>query len=432
MSVAIPIKKKINDSIHGFIGLSAAELEIIDTRIFQRLRRIKQVSPADLVFPGATHTRFSHCIGSMYLMDQVLTHAKREGQSIVKNRTEKQKLRLVALLHDLGHYPLSHTGEKAVLRLSQKKHTDFGVDLIKLFLKKELSSYSLTDITSYIEGTKTNSLHSSLISSDLDVDKLDYLLRDAYHAGVTYGQIDIHKIIDTMSFDGNNNMVFEKGGPAVENMLVGRYHLYQVVNQHRVVTAFEQMAEIIFFQLMQKKIMPTPDELVKDADELAIISYDDNLLSYSMIKYLQNEKSDSLTELIGLYLDRKPLKVVWESSHLATQETFPKEHFAIRLLVEQPDRLEELAKRVESQIPGFKSEWLFPISLDPVSILPQSMQLFVRKKGQKNAIPIEEDTASLFNLVGKSAMHTSRLYTKPGLEKKIRPVFLDWAKSVKK
>lgn len=432
MSEEIRIEKKINDSIHGFIGLSRIELDLVDTPIFQRLRRIKQVSPADFVFPGATHTRFSHSIGSKYLMEQVLSHVKKENGPIAHNVEETQKLRLAALLHDLGHYPLSHTGEKAVERAGGRSHEDFGADLMKLFLKEKLATYSADELSALIRGVEPRSLYCQILSSKLDVDKLDYLMRDSYHAGVTYGQIDINRIIRAMSFDKEDHMVFENAGPALENALVGRYHLYRVVNQHKAVTAFELMAERIYFLLMQNGTMPRPDDLIKDNDVLSLTTYDDNLLAQAMVQHLRKKEPGFLTDLINMYLGREPLKVVWQGSRLTDKDDFPKEHMAIRILQSRnmEDQLEKLSSKVQKDVPKFTSQWLFPVSLTPIRLLPEDTPIYVRTRRTDDSVPVETERSSIFNLVGKAAIFNTRLYTRPGLEEKIRPIFIDWSKSV--
>ena len=127
--------KYIYDSVHGSIGITETELKLIDTPIFQRLRRIKQLGVADLIYPGATHSRFSHSIGAMFVMNEYLENVMKDGKPIAKDVDEKQKLRLAALLHDVGHYPFSHSLETPITEVFKCcKHDENGRNIIKSVL----------------------------------------------------------------------------------------------------------------------------------------------------------------------------------------------------------------------------------------------------------------------------------------------------------
>ena len=156
--------KQIYDNVHGYISITEHEMQLIDTPIFQRLREIKQLGPTYLVFPGATHTRFSHSIGTMFMMDLFAKNTLRDVQ--VDDDT-LQKLRIAALLHDVGHYPFSHTLEEVVTHsMGGKSHVEFGTMLIKKLLAEELGTFTYNDINGLIEGDKSNPL-SMLLSSCL-------------------------------------------------------------------------------------------------------------------------------------------------------------------------------------------------------------------------------------------------------------------------
>ncbi|MDE1860823.1 MAG: HD domain-containing protein, partial [Candidatus Micrarchaeota archaeon] len=194
----LEFKKQINDNVHGYIGVTEQELRIIDNPVFQRLRHIRQLGATDLVFPGATHTRFSHSVGTMFVVDLYTKNVIKDEEV---DRDQLQKLRIAALLHDVGHYPLSHTAEALIVkRFRGKSHVENGIDIIRAYFKDDLENYSAKEIIDLMSG-KNKDKYSMLISSALDADKSDYMLRDSYESGVSYGSIDLSSVLRIISFE---------------------------------------------------------------------------------------------------------------------------------------------------------------------------------------------------------------------------------------
>lgn len=226
------------DPIHGYINVEYNLItKIIDTPVFQRLRRIKQLAGVQMVYHGAEHSRFSHSLGVYHNANRFLS-----VPDINNSLTEREKLLFLAsaLLHDIGHGPYSHAFENVF----NVDHEEIGANLI--LNNKELRSVLdevdnnfASDITTVILKTGKFKLLEQLISSQLDVDRLDYLLRDAYFTGTAYGNIDIDRLIRIIRIK-NNQVVFKISGiHAIENYLISRYHMYWQVYYHRVSRAYE-------------------------------------------------------------------------------------------------------------------------------------------------------------------------------------------------
>lgn len=195
---------ELRDPIHGFIQRSDLEARVIDTSVFQRLRGIKQLALANLVYPGANHTRFDHSIGVMHVAGRLAL------QLLGAESTEKiQLVRLTALLHDVGHGPFSHVAEK-ILDESfdtgkvkpenrEKIHELIACQIIESNqeLAEHLGSAVKEQIIKALKGVEADALIKGIVSGPLDADKQDYLLRDSYFCGVKYGVFDLERLIGT-------------------------------------------------------------------------------------------------------------------------------------------------------------------------------------------------------------------------------------------
>lgn len=222
--------KKIRDPIHNYIVLDELEIELIDTPIMQRLRRIKQLGMAYLVYPGANHTRFEHSLGVYWL-------ARECCKVLELDKTESQAIYIAGLLHDIGHGPFSHLTEEIK---NYPSHKSITVDLIKWSVISDvLSKYGLnvSEISKFIEG---KGKFGSLISSELDVDRMDYLERDAHYTGVSTG-VDLGRLTATMCFFNNKLVVKENGLQAAESLLISRFMIYPTVYYHHTARISEMM-----------------------------------------------------------------------------------------------------------------------------------------------------------------------------------------------
>jgi len=233
--------KIFNDPIYGFINISDESIyDIIEHRYFQRLRRINQLGLTYLVYPGATHTRFQHSMGAMHLMKSALQNLKEKGIEI--NQQEMIAAQQAILLHDIGHGPFSHTLEFTLLK--KLDHETIG----KLFMKqmnKEMNG-RLEMAIAIIENKYPKKFLHQLVSSQLDMDRLDYLKRDSYFTGVSEGVIGTNRLINMLDVNQDQLVVEAKGIYSVEKFLVARRIMYWQVYLHKTVLAAEQqLIEII-------------------------------------------------------------------------------------------------------------------------------------------------------------------------------------------
>ena len=249
---------EMRDPIHGFIRISKQEKDLIDTEVFQRLRRIRQLAMAFLVYPGALHTRFDHSIGVMHIAGRICTRLKELNPEKVSDKDVKQ-IRLAALLHDVGHGPFSHVSEHLLKKYApedidtgqalEKIHEKITVDIVRSNqqINEILNEEERDFVTAMIQGQEVWDWRRDIVSSELDADKMDYLLRDSYFAGVKYGLYDLEKMIESCLIDIDDTdrpissgttetalAISSKGIYALEQLLLARYHMTQQVYWHRV------------------------------------------------------------------------------------------------------------------------------------------------------------------------------------------------------
>ena len=306
---------EIRDPVHGSIPIHDSEIKILERALFQRLRNIKQLGFSEYVFPGATHTRYLHSIGVMNIATLVFNGLFKEQQSKDILRL-KETLRLACLLHDIGHAPLSHSTESVMPMLSELK-------LPKQFQDKEDRQASHEDYTikSIVDSSFTESfkgvreefgilpnavaelvigetsnpgyftvnginyfpmLHQ-LVSSEMDCDRMDYLLRDSYFCGVSYGKFDLDWIIDNLKICHEGNEAYlgisERAISTFDDFLLSRFHMFMMVYFHYRAVCLEQMLLRYFKSAGNEYAIP--------ADIEAYLDHDDPYL----YKFLKNSKN---------------------------------------------------------------------------------------------------------------------------------------------
>ncbi len=234
---------EITDPIHKNIKFTLIEKELIDTFIFQRLRRIRQLAGAHLVYPGALHSRFEHSLGSMFL-------AGLAGQTLyckdyLSDQDNIQKLRIAALLHDIGHGPFSHLYEEISKSHDRFSHEQIGYQIITQTILSDIikkNGYDPHEIASISFGKHKLNYLNELISGGLSVDLMDYLPRDSYFSGTEYGKIDYHRIINSLEIASNNKLAIDKSSLySYESMLISRYQMFKAVYFHKTVRSGEVM-----------------------------------------------------------------------------------------------------------------------------------------------------------------------------------------------
>ena len=231
----------IIDPIHDFVRVYDNELKIIDTSIFQRLRRIRQLSGAHLIYPGAQHTRFEHSLGVMHI-------ASMAGQALAEKGVvsfdDIQNLRLAGLLHDIGHGPFSHLFEEVFEEKRKISHEDLGRDII---LKTEIGDIILKNgfdkklVTKLAFGDSKLQFMNEIISGALSADMMDYLLRDGYFTGAEHAKIDHHRLTHSLDVYKNKLALDKSSLVNFETMMISRYQMFKAVYFHKTVRAGEVM-----------------------------------------------------------------------------------------------------------------------------------------------------------------------------------------------
>ena len=297
----------IIDPIHDFVRVNSNELKIIDTPIFQRLRRIRQLSGAHLIYPGAQHTRFEHSLGVMHIASMA-GHALHEKGIVSSDNI--QNLRFAGLLHDIGHGPFSHLFEE-LLQKRKMSHEDIGRDII---LKTQIgdlisaNGFNKKFITELAFGDSKFQFMNEIISGALSADIMDYLLRDGYFTGAEHAKIDHNRL--TYSLDVyKNKLALEKSALVnFETMMISRYQMFKAVYFHKTVRAGEVMLlESMYLAEEELGLSSISlDEYLKLTDEV--------ILSKLLNLPERNSKLRIAKKIATDYLNRNLFKSVFEVS----------------------------------------------------------------------------------------------------------------------
>ena len=234
---------EIRDPVHGYVKITEAERDVIDTPFVQRLRRIHQLAGAYLVYPGAVHTRFDHVTGAMHVAGQIA-----DALSLWTDLTpdQVQEIRLAALLHDVGHGPFSHTFEEVLADRTTTTHEDISQRIISetsisvVLSKHGFSPKKMSDFAVGKLSAKPQFMNE-IIAGGLSADIMDYLLRDSYFTGVEYGKVDVQRVIDSLRVADRRLALDNAGLYAFEALLLARYEMFKAVYFHRTVRAAELM-----------------------------------------------------------------------------------------------------------------------------------------------------------------------------------------------
>ncbi len=311
---------RVYDELYGYIKLTASEKLVIDMPVFQRLRRIKQLSLASMVYPGAEHTRFSHSIGVAHVAGMIAERLRRLG---FLREDDVEVLRFAALLHDIGHLPFSHAMEYVFARMGvraeRKLHEELTLNIVKRHpdVREALSKAGIdaAEVASILEGRHRNRLLSSILAGDLDADRLDYLPRDALHTGVAYGLIDRERLVDTITVDESGRLaLMHKGVEALENFYIARLHMYRAVYHHKTVTAYTLLLAKAFEELAKNdaevESMLSLQGLVKTAVSEEFAYLDDSWLLSKILTLARG--SGKAAEIARKFLFRRGPKMVYE------------------------------------------------------------------------------------------------------------------------
>nr|WP_206203375.1 MULTISPECIES: HD domain-containing protein [unclassified Thermococcus] len=330
--------KVIRDAIHGDIVLDEFALRIVDTPEFQRLRRITQLGLAYLAYPSARHTRFEHSLGTFWLAKKIAENNRDTVEGAVA---------YAALLHDLGHYPFSHTLE--ALYGSHEENT-----------RRALKEGEIRDVIGERYSLKEflSLLKHPIVSGDIDADRMDYLVRDAYYTGVAYGLVDLDRLIRNLRYDGEKLIIGQKGIMAAQSLLLARSMMYPTVYQHHVSRiASAMLIKAVELERIREKEVATMDEVDliarlrgSELDEVRelVKAIDDRRL-YKRIVYT-NEEFKNVEEL------KKALED--EFNHLAILDYPPKPKFEEKnAFVEGGQRLSNVSPLVRSLVELKDTHW---------------------------------------------------------------------------
>jgi len=342
---------KIRDPIYGFIELDDQEREIIDSPYFQRLRRIKQLSLTEMVYPGACHTRFEHSLGVMQMASDMFDNLVKNKDNLeLLNLHEGQKerirkiLRLAALLHDIGHSPFSHAGEDIMPNLPDShpdfdaasdkvqkyNHEHYGHAIIRWLYKDTIETHPLAenhgisvDDVLLLLGDKTIKkqqrtlmILKELISGQVDADRADYLLRDSLHIGVNYGIYDRNRLVNCITLGKTESeavvlAIEDKGWHIAESLVIARYQMFSQVYFHKVRRIFDfhvsnALGEVIKNLELKDGMFPPPESLENLKEYL---KFDDWLVYGAFKMGMGGEHGEHI-------LNRTPYRKVdeWEES----------------------------------------------------------------------------------------------------------------------
>jgi len=295
-------KFEIRDPVHGFVLLNEWEREIIQHRVFQRLRHIRQLAWTDMVYPGGMHTRFEHTLGVMHVASRMFENIRTWcvdflNQTFGYDETglgrDHQLLKLVCLCHDIGHSPFSHAGEELMpydtVAKRPYKHEEYSVAAVRLILRELIEEHPCNEnfgikadeVADFIIGgptLKRRLLWRSLLTGQIDADRADYLLRDSHHIGVAYGHYDLARLLNTLTVvmddrAGAPVIAVERGGiHAAEAIIMARYMMFTQVYFHKTRRAFDHhITEALKFlleaesgkggQLIKDGHFPAPDTI---------------------------------------------------------------------------------------------------------------------------------------------------------------------------
>lgn len=321
MGQSINKKKIINDPIYGFVSIPGDLIfDLIQHPYFQRLRHIKQLGLTDLIYPGAIHTRFNHALGAMHLMGRVLDNLRLKGVEITPQ--EYQASQIAILLHDIGHGPFSHALEETLLPNVNHESISFQ------FMKKLNSIFNgeLNLALQIFQNTYQRKFFHQLVSSQLDTDRLDYLIRDCFFTGVSEGAIGVDRIVVMLNVSNDQLVVDEKGIYSIENFLNARRLMYWQVYLHKTAVSAERMLVNLIrraqYLVQSGEVLPCSISLqlflmnsftIEDFRQHKVIDQfghlDDNDI-WGAIKLWQNHPDQILATLCKMLLYRNLFQII--------------------------------------------------------------------------------------------------------------------------
>jgi HD superfamily phosphohydrolase len=431
---------RITDAVHGTFGISELESDIISTPVFQRLHNIRQLGLANLVYTGAENSRFSHSLGACHIASRMLRGINQNSAKQFDD-DEIQMYRLAGLLHDLGHYPFSHAMEYAALDYYKPQafladvpapaasvsgapdavvqiaaapaaqavapdppppayhHEQLGRAVLgndkhiaEVLKKHRISS---DDLKAVLSREKVGAL-TNLVSSDLDCDRLDYLLRTAHCAGLPYGQVDLEYITTQTCVDSEGYLCLTKKAlRAADHLLVSRYYDYTQVAFHKTIVALELVLRNVIQELLERQLLDCSGAtMLRMITDGSFASFDDQYI-IAQIRDAQKklDPRDSLHLKIDSVLNRHPPKLVASSESIASAD--------------EPTR--KLHRNLDKQLRDKMREAAVKFKIAEPLWHPWNTSLGLTKIGSR--IPLSEATSGLFEEEASQAVRV--LTTEP-------------------
>ncbi|MDD3977478.1 MAG: HD domain-containing protein [Methanomicrobium sp.] len=320
--------KIIQDPVHGYVEVDEKILSLLDSPAVQRLRYIKQLGFSNLVYPGANHTRFEHSLGAMHLARLMSLNLGLSSQDVLL-------VTVSALLHDTGHGPYSHATEPLMQQYLGKNHQDIEYLVLKGPLADELLALNLNpeDVCEMVNGKHPL---AGIIHGDLDVDRMDYLLRDAHYTGVPYGTVDAHRLIRSTNLTDKGLVLKENGINAAESLLIARtlmrpavyfHHVSRIAesmikfaaHEHLKESGFEKTAELLlmddgqFYNEISKSPSDNARKIIKDLHLR-------KLYKRALFVGMDQVRFSSLLKMISLKDERSVAKTVCEAAGIDDSE----------------------------------------------------------------------------------------------------------------
>jgi len=401
--------KFIRDPIHDIIEVDSDALKIIDTFAFQRLRRIKQLGVGWFVYPSAEHSRFSHSIGTYHVAKKVL-NILNNSSGVSFDKDIKKSLLYAALLHDIGHGPFSHLLERASEVIKSHFNLKYKFDHTLMSKKilsddKQLNKCINKDLLTQIENIlfEEQTLQHSIISSQLDVDRLDYLLRDCHFTGAKYGMFDLNWLLSNFvigkadkpqEVKGKEVIAIDlrKGLSVLEQYILGRFYMHKHVYFHKVTRGFEAVMVNIFkriYYLDNNKLIGT-DILKKlfngNISVGDFLNLDDYVLFSWMKEWLINSKDAILKSLIQRIFYRKPFKSFDLLYDKIEPKNIPKEDERIKNCYSSRDKYDYLFFWDDPKTFAYKDEYSLENILQEIFIRTEKGEILPLSKIGDNTI----------------------------------------------
>jgi len=400
---------EIKDPVHGYVYITEAEKQIIDSFPVQRLRRLRQLAGAEYVYPGANHTRFEHCVGVMHLAGLMA-----ENPYLSKHFSEEeyQLIRIAALLHDVGHGPFSHIFEHLLVKFLNKTHEDINVWIVQKSELKDIIKkigFNVDEVAKLSVGRlhkPKRAFMDQIIRSAVDVDKLDFVVRDTYHTGAQYGYVDVFRLIQTLDVLDQNLAVDLGALSALESFILARVESFKSIYFHRVGRA----AQLMLAMAMEE----AKDELglidFKTPEEY--LAYDDYTV-WTMLK--KSKKSKKTIENLE---KRRLLKCTYDRTFYVRDKTvsnlFSHEEIRNQLRDQIADEAGVDSQAVVIDVPTLPS---VPYS-HSVLLEPMEIPVFMRTRGGEKVPQRLSDISGIFDVL-RGFINILRVYTNESHREKV-------------